>query len=54
MVLYECAEDARKRELAVEFTLIGFSDIDWKLKKLMEVTGPYKPEELPELLKNIN
>ena len=51
MVLKECAEDAKARNLPLEFTLIGFSDIDWQLKKYMRVTGPYTPKELPELLK---
>lgn len=52
MILKECAEDAKKRNLPIEFTLIGFSDIDWLLKKYMKVTGPYKPKELPEMLKS--
>lgn len=50
MVLKECAEDAKKRGLAIEFTLIGFSDIDWQLKKHIPVSGPYKAHELPDLL----
>ena len=51
MILKECAEDAKKRGLSIEFTLIGFSDIDYQLKKFMKVTGPYKPEELPDMLR---
>jgi glycosyltransferase involved in cell wall biosynthesis len=51
MILKECAEDAKRRNLPLEFTLIGFSDIDWQLKKVMTVTGPYKMEELPTMLK---
>lgn len=54
MVLYECAEDAKKRNLPIEFTLIGYSDIDWKLKKYMTVTGPYKNKELPALIREGN
>ncbi len=52
MVLKECAEDAKKRGLDIEFTLIGFSDIDWQLNKFMTVTGPYKQAELPQMLKD--
>ncbi len=51
MILKECAEDAKKRGLPIEFTLIGFSDIDWQLKKLIPVSGPYKPHELAGFLK---
>lgn len=51
MVLKECAEDAKARGLPIEFTLIGFSDIDWQLKKLIPVSGSYKPQELPAMLK---
>lgn len=51
MVLKECGEDAKERNLPIDYTLIGFSDIDWQLKKYITVTGEYKAEELPELLK---
>jgi O-antigen biosynthesis protein len=52
-VLYDCAEDAMKRGLPLTFDLIGFSDIDHKLKGLsnMTITGHYQPEELTDLLR---
>jgi len=49
-VLYQCAEDAHKRQLPLEFTLIGFSDIDWRLKPYATITGAYNAEDLPALL----
>jgi len=51
-VLLDCAEDALKRKLPIEFTLIGYSDIDHKLKSLknMTVTGQFDAKDLPAML----
>lgn len=52
-VIYDCAEDALKRNLPLEFHLVGYSDIDHKLKSLKNVTvsGHFQLNELPEKLK---
>lgn len=51
-VLEQCAADAKNRKLPLEFTLIGYSDIDWELKKVMKVTGRYTQNELPQMLRD--
>ncbi len=55
-VLLDCAQDALKRDLPVDFTLIGHSDIEQQLKTLrnVRVTGHYIPEQLTGLLSNGN
>jgi glycosyltransferase involved in cell wall biosynthesis len=52
-VIYECAQDALARNLPIEFHLVGYSDIDHKLKSLknVTVTGHFKLHELPQKLK---
>lgn len=52
-VILDCAEDALARRLPIHFTLIGYSDIDYKLKRLsnVNVTGRFKHEDLPQMLK---
>lgn len=51
-VLLRCAEDAQQRRLPLEFTLLGFSDIDHRLRRLPNVTvsGRFDPEALPQML----
>jgi glycosyltransferase involved in cell wall biosynthesis len=53
-VLWDCAEDALKRNLPLEFTLIGYSDIDHKLKGLknVTVTGHFQAESLTKMLQD--
>jgi glycosyltransferase involved in cell wall biosynthesis len=51
-LLYECAADAKARGLPLEFTLIGFSDIDYKLKRVMQVTGKYEAAKLPQMIRD--
>lgn len=52
-VIYECAQDALARKLPLEFHLVGYSDIDHKLKALsnVRVTGHFQLHELPKKLK---
>lgn len=52
-VIYDCAEDALRRGLPLEFHLVGYSDIDHKLQSLKNVTvsGHFQLHELPEKLK---
>lgn len=51
-VLFDCAQDALQRNLPLEFHLVGYSDIDHKLKGLKNVTvsGHFKLAELPQKL----
>lgn len=51
-ILLECARDAAKRNLPLEFAIAGSSSDDEKLLETgrMFITGAYRPEELPELL----
>ncbi len=51
-VIFECAKDAIKRKLPINFTLIGYSDIDAKLRNLdnFKITGRFSANELPNLL----
>jgi glycosyltransferase involved in cell wall biosynthesis len=51
-VLFDCAQEALQRNLPLHFTLIGYSDIDAKLKTLknVTVTGHFTPSELTQKL----
>lgn len=51
-VLHECARDAARRDLPLEFVLIGFSSDDALLLQTgrVFVTGPYREEEMPALI----
>ncbi len=51
-VIYDCAEDALKRGLPIEFHLVGYSDIDHKLGRLknVRISGHFNLGELPGLL----
>jgi GT2 family glycosyltransferase len=45
-VLFGCASDAASRKLALDFRVIGYTDIDDRLRKLgVVVTGPYYSRE---------
>ncbi|WP_417697042.1 glycosyltransferase [Psychromonas sp.] len=52
-VLKECAEYAYKFDLPIKFTVIGYTADDEYFKSLpnVTITGKYKKEELPELIK---
>lgn len=52
-VLEACARDAAARDLPLEFVLIGYSENDDALlaTKRVFVTGEYKSDEIPELLR---
>ncbi len=51
-VIEACARDALARGLPIEFTVVGFTDIDWRLKRLanVRVTGRFREDELPQRL----
>ena len=51
-VLHECALDAARRDLPLEFVLIGFSSDDALLLQTgrVFVTGPYGEQEMPGLI----
>lgn len=45
-VLFGCASDAMKRKLALEFQVIGYTDIDERLQKVdVGISGPYFSRE---------
>ncbi|WP_024516283.1 glycosyltransferase [Bradyrhizobium sp. Tv2a-2] len=45
-VLFGCASDAMRRELELDFRVIGYTDIDDRLRKLnVSITGPYYSQE---------
>lgn len=45
-VLFGCASDAMRRELDLDFRVIGYTDIDERLRRVnVAVTGPYFSEE---------
>ncbi len=50
--LLACAEDAWIRQLPIHFTVIGYTDIDAKLRKVptVELLGRYDDANLPSLL----
>jgi glycosyltransferase involved in cell wall biosynthesis len=50
-ILLHCAQDVKARHLPLDFTLIGYSDIDSVLDRYMKVTGRYRQEDLPEMLR---
>ncbi len=54
MVLANCARDAKKRGLAIEFNILGHTDIDWLLRPLPHVviSGRYEPDLLPDMIRN--
>lgn len=47
-VLLACAKYAERRELPIKFVVIGYTSCDEAFAKLknVQITGPYKPEEL--------
>ena len=46
-LLLECARIARNRGLPVDFTVIGYTDVDAELERLgVTITGPYSEDEL--------
>ncbi len=49
-VLLRCATDAQQRNLPIHFTIVGYTDIDWKLKRLSNVTitGRYEDHDAME------
>jgi GT2 family glycosyltransferase len=51
-VLLQCAQDAARRRLPLEFVIIGYTEDDAQLMRTgrVFVTGPYRDEELPYLL----
>jgi len=51
-VLLACAQDAARRDLELEFVVIGFSRDDAALRATgrVSLTGPYEEHELPSLL----
>jgi len=52
-ILLDCANDAVKRGLKIQFKVYGFSDNQLELEKLPNVslTGPYQDDEIYNLLK---
>jgi GT2 family glycosyltransferase/glycosyltransferase involved in cell wall biosynthesis len=53
-LLHACALDAERRDLALEFHLVGFSDRDDLLRDTgrVSITGAYAQGDLPDLLRN--
>ena len=53
-LLHACALDAERRDLALEFRLVGFSDRDDLLRDTgrVSITGAYAQDDLPDLLRN--
>jgi glycosyltransferase involved in cell wall biosynthesis len=49
-ILRDCAKDAKERGLPIEYTLIGYSDIDSSMSRDVSVTGEYDLESLPGML----
>jgi O-antigen biosynthesis protein len=50
-VLVACAEEAKRRNLPLRFTVIGFGHDDRRLRRLgVTVTGRYRNEQVPELI----
>jgi GT2 family glycosyltransferase len=54
-ILLACAEDARTRQLPLEFVIAGASFDDETLLQTgrIFITGPYEPDELPALLRDL-
>jgi O-antigen biosynthesis protein len=45
-VLFGCASDAMRRKLELDFRVVGYTDIDDRLRKLgVSITGPYYSQE---------
>ena len=55
-ILLACAQDAARRDLALEFAVIGYSRDDAALRATgrVSLTGPYEEHELPSLLQREN
>lgn len=53
-LLLACAKYALRENLPVQFVVIGYTDRDEAFADLenVEITGPYKPEELPSLVED--